>query len=103
MQPLVDGAGLWNMLMSGNIIGSVLNVYTSTMDVYFYYLILMLAMFMIYIKIQNFTNTVLIGILVGAAFLPLAASYSGFASAAGIIYFMIVMAITLIFYKVFKG
>lgn len=100
---ITDYSVWWNMITQGDIMGAVLSSYTTTLDVYFYYLVLFMTMFMIYIKIQNFPNTILIGIIVGGAFIPFAATFSTFATVLGIVYFMIALMISIIFYRLFKG
>jgi len=93
----------WNQLIAGQIFEAVIASYTSVLGAWFYFLVIFLGMIMIYLKTMNFGTTVLTGIIIAGGFLPFVATLTGYTAALPLIYAMIVLAITGILYKVFKG
>lgn len=100
----IDGMiELWNSFRSGDILMSIIGVYTISMGDWFYALILFFGLLMVYFKSDDFGTTIITGIIVtaaayGAAELNIIPVQTQF-----LITIFIALGITVILWRVFKS
>jgi hypothetical protein len=87
----------WGTLTGGDMFGAVMNVYT--LGIWFYAIILLFSMSMIQLKVQNFSITCIIGIMISAAAYPFMSGLPG--GATMLVTVMIALGIFIILYKLF--
>ncbi len=86
----------WNYIMQGDIVQGLLYPFTNLIGNYFYVLLYMLGFIMVYNKNQSFSTAGILGLVLASpilAFVPVDLHFFA--------YTFIVLAITIIIYKVF--
>ena len=101
---ITDYNTAWNTLISGNIPTAVISPFTQMFGSYFYVLMAFTAMMMIYFKWNDFTSTLLVGMVILAGLLPFLYAAGGVDNIYPLIFALCALGITMILYKLFyKG
>jgi len=97
--PFVNVTTAFNKMISGNeteVLHGIVSPLTQIMGNYFWFILLFIALIIIYIKTQSFSTTMIVGLLCSAGILALMPIQTHF-----LIYAFVALGITIILYKVF--
>ena len=88
----------WDLLTSGQLVEAVIGAYTNVMSMFFYGIIIFIALGIIYMKTQNIGTVAITCLLIGGAILTVMPP-----EIVNLSYILMAFGITVIFYKLFRG